>query len=188
MNIDFFIKYIKLEKRYSENTVKSYETDLEQFRNFIYGQGLQSDKVSDYLTYPNIRSWIVYLTQNGVSGRSINRKLSCLKTYIKYLKKNGLLESNPMLKLIGPKSKKRLPEFVQEAQMISLDSDELFTDDFAGTRDRFLIELLYNTGMRRAELINIRHVDFNIEEAKIKILGKRNKERICPVNNFVIYI
>ncbi len=188
MNVGLFVKYLKLEKRYSLHTVKSYETDLEQFRNFIYTQGIQSENFSDYLTYQNIRSWIVYLTQEGVSARSINRKLSCLKTYIKYLQKNGLLDFNPMAKVIGPKSKKRLPEFVQENQMIKLDSAELYNDDFAGARDRFLIELLYNTGMRKAELINIKHLDFSLEEAKVSVVGKRNKERICPLNDYLINI
>jgi len=188
MNVGLFVKYLKLEKRYSLHTVKSYETDLKQFRNFIYTQGIQSENFSDYLTYQNIRSWIVYLTQEGVSARSINRKLSCLKTYIKYLQKNGLLDFNPMAKVIGPKSKKRLPEFVQENQMIKLDSAELYNDDFAGARDRFLIELLYNTGMRKAELINIKHLDFSLEEAKVSVVGKRNKERICPLNDYLINI
>jgi integrase/recombinase XerC len=188
MNIEPFVKYLKYEKRYSQHTLKSYETDLIQFRNFIYDKGIHSENEVEYLTYSNIRAWIVYLSQNNISGRTVNRKLSCLKTYIKYLQKNGVLNDNPMVKIISPKNKKRLPEFVQESQMNMLESEGVFSDDFEGLRDRFIIELFYNTGMRLAELINIKHIDFDSQESKIKILGKRNKERICPINTYIINI
>lgn len=188
MNIELFVKYLKYEKRYSLHTIKSYETDLTQFRNFIINQGQITDKYSDVLTYQNIRSWIVHLSQSGVSSKTVNRKLSCLKTFIKFLQRQGEIVENPMQKIISPKNKKRLPEFVQESQMEKLETNDYFSDDFSGLRDRFLIELFYNTGMRLSELINIKHIDFSESESKVKILGKRNKERICPINRYTINI
>ncbi len=188
MNIGLFVKYLNLEKRYSQYTIKSYETDLKQFRNFIYDNGFGGEDSIDFLTFQNIRSWIVYLSKTDMSARTINRKLSCLKTYIKYLQKIGAISENPMLKIVSPKVKKRLPEFVQENQMNKLEFGELFSDDFFGIRDKFIVELLYNTGMRKAELINVKHIDFDFQEAKVKILGKRNKERICPLNHYIINI
>ncbi|PLX08969.1 MAG: integrase [Marinilabiliales bacterium] len=188
MNIELFVKYLKYEKRYSLHTVKSYETDLIQFRNFINDHGLMSDNISDYLTYQNIRQWIIFLSQENLSARTVNRKLSCLKTFVKYLQKNGVINDNPMVKIISPKNNKRLPEFVQEGQMDKLDSEDIFKDDFSGCRDKFLIELLYNTGMRLSEIINLKHIDLSESEMKVKILGKRNKERISPINQYTINI
>ncbi len=183
MNIDLFIKYIRFEKRYSENTIRSYEIDLIQFREFI---SIKSNNDELLPKYQDIRSWIVNLSEKGISAISINRKISSLKSYVKFLMKQGYIVKNPMLKITLPKSKKRLPEFVQEEQMNNLDDSTLFTDDFLGMRDRFMIELFYNSGMRLSELINLKHGDINFDRNNIKILGKGNKERIVPINNYII--
>lgn len=183
MNIDLFIKYIRFEKRYSENTIRSYEIDLIQFREFI---SIKSNNDELLPKYQDIRSWIVNLSEKGISAISINRKISSLKSYVKFLMKQGYILKNPMLKITLPKSKKRLPEFVQEEQMNNLDDSTLFTDDFLGMRDRFMIELFYNSGMRLSELINLKHGDINFDRNNIKILGKGNKERIVPINNYII--
>jgi integrase/recombinase XerC len=190
MNIEYFIKYIKHEKRYSEHTIKSYETDLHQFRNFVYAEQEDSSDTSDtsMLAYNNIRAWIVDLKKHKISSRSINRKLSCLKSYYKYLQKQGLEINNPFVKIVNPKNNKRLPEFVQEKQMNKLGDSLVYTEDFSGLRDRFMIELFYNTGMRLSELINVKHKDIDINNKSVKVLGKRNKERICPLNDYTINI
>jgi integrase/recombinase XerC len=187
MNVELFIKYLRYEKRFSEHTITSYETDLIQFRNFVLAN---SEKNGDSYVpeYQDIRLWISQLASGGVSAVSINRKLSTLKSYCKYLMKQGIITKNPMAKVVSPKKKKRLPEFVQEDQMNKLDSSAVFTEDFSGIRDRFMLELFYNTGMRLSELINIKHGDMDEQGGTVKILGKRNKERICPVNNYTINI
>lgn len=187
MNVELFIKYLRYEKRFSEHTLKSYETDLLQFRNFILG-GSEKNDDAFIPEYQDIRLWISELASAGISPVSINRKLSTLKSYCKFLMKQGIISKNPMAKVVSPKKKKRLPEFVQEDQMNKLDSSSVFTEDFAGIRDRFMLELFYNTGMRLSELINIKHGDMDEQGGTVKILGKRNKERICPVNSYTINI
>ncbi|MCK9255503.1 MAG: tyrosine-type recombinase/integrase [Bacteroidales bacterium] len=182
MNINNFIKYIRFEKRFSENTINSYETDLVQFRNFIL---LKSNDETLIPEYKKIRAWIASLSEKGLSSTSINRKVSSLKSYVKYLMKLGYITKNPMLKIVLPKRAKRLPEFVQENQMNDLDNNSFFTDDFFGLRDRFMIELFYNTGMRLSELINLKHKDIDVFRANVKILGKGNKERIVPFNTYI---
>lgn len=187
MDIELFVKYLRYEKRYSEHTIKSYETDLIQFRNFI----LSEHKIAEDNYVPDfkgIRSWMISLSVQKYSSVTINRKLSGLKTYVKFLLKKGLITEDPFAKIISPKNKKRLPEFIQEDQMNKLDSPDVFTDDFSGIRDRFMLELFYNTGMRLSELINIKHGDMDLISGSVKILGKRNKERICPLNNYTINI
>ncbi|MDD2385259.1 MAG: tyrosine-type recombinase/integrase [Bacteroidales bacterium] len=189
MNIEIFIKYLKYEKRYSIHTIKSYETDLNQFRSFVYEHCSCSEKDDvACLNYQNIRLWIVELSLNNISARTINRKLSCLKSFLKYLRKQNIIDDDPMAKIISPKNKKRLPEFVQENQMNKLEASDVYTDDFSGVRDRFIIEMFYNTGMRLSELINIKHVDISFSDLTVKILGKRNKERVCPLNSYTINI
>lgn len=182
MNINNFIKYIRYEKRLSEHTINSYETDLIQFRNFVFVES-NDDELNP--EYQKIRAWIASLSEQGLSAVSINRKVSSLKSYVKYLMKFGHIFKNPMLKIVLPKAKKRLPEFVQENQMNNLDNASLFSDDFFGIRDRFMIELFYNTGMRLSELINLKHIDIDVSRGNIKILGKGNKERIVPFNTYI---
>lgn len=162
MNINNFIKYIRYEKRLSEHTINSYETDLIQFRNFVFVES-NDDELNP--EYQKIRAWIASLSEQGLSAVSINRKVSSLKSYVKYLMKFGHISKNPMLKIVLPKAKKRLPEFVQENQMNNLDNASLFSDDFFGIRDRFMIELFYNTGMRLSELINLKHIDIDVSRA-----------------------
>jgi len=187
MKIELFVKYLAYEKRYSVNTIKSYETDLWQFHNFIIERNISLEDHTA-LNYQNVRSWIISLSQKNISARTVNRKLSCLKSYVKFLQKQDILTDDPLIKIISPKNKKRLPEFVQESQMSKLESKEHFEDSFNGLRDHFIIELFYNTGMRLSELINIKHSDLDLESNSVKVLGKRNKERICPINSYTINI
>ncbi len=187
MNVELFVKYIRYEKRYSEHTIKSYETDLYQFRNFVLLERNAVDEDSEP-DFRGIRAWMVSLSQQKNTSVTINRKLSSLKSYIRYLLKNGTITEDPLAKIISPKNKKRLPEFIQENEMNKLDSPDVFKDDFFGIRDKFMLELFYNTGMRLSELINIKHSDVDLINGTVKILGKRNKERICPLNSYTINI
>jgi integrase/recombinase XerC len=189
MKVDLFLKYLQNEKRYSKHTIKSYQTDIEQFLDFCCKRNAELSE-QEILTYQNIRAWIYNLNELSVSSRSINRKLSSLKTYIKYLKKYHGFVGDPMAKITKPKLKKRLPEFVSEDSMVQFESSSksYFSDDFSGIRDRFMIELFYITGMRLSELINLKHRDIDKASSTIKILGKRNKERICPLNTYIINV
>ncbi len=185
MEIKEFTKYLKFERRSSEHTIKSYETDLVQFRDFVCNIS-NSNKILDCLNDKNIRLWMMSLKESGLSSRSINRKLSSLKSFVTYLKKVGKLDTNPLAKIISQKSSKRLPEFVAETDMDKMMSESFYPDGFAGKRDEFMIELFYATGMRLSELINLKHIDFLPSEMLVKIMGKRSKERICPLNDYII--
>ena len=178
MLIEKFIKYIQFEKRFSQNTIIAYTKDLSQFSTYILSvYQIREIEKSDFQV---IRSWIVYLVGESVSSVTINRKLSALKSFFRYLLKEGVIRENPMLKIIAPKSNKRLPEFVGKDNMESLFRDIEFDEGFAGSRDKLIIEMLYFTGMRLSELINLKDTDIDIHSQRIKVLGKRNKERIIP--------
>jgi integrase/recombinase XerC len=127
-----------------------------------------------------IRSWIVHLFDEGISKKSINRKLSSLRTFFKWLKKEGKININPLAKITGPKNEKRLPHFAKESELKEDKIKELFTDSFDGYRDHVMFELFYQTGMRLSELINLK--DSDIQHDRIKVVGKRNKERIIPIS------
>ena len=178
MLIEKFIKYIQFEKRFSQNTIIAYTKDLSQFSTYILSvYQIREIEKSDFQV---IRSWIVYLVGESVSSVTINRKLSALKSFFRYLLKEGVIRENPMLKIIAPKSNKRLPEFVGKDNMESLFRDIEFDEGFAGSRDKLIIEMLYFTGMRLSELINLKDTDIDIHSQRIKVLGKRNNERIIP--------
>ena len=179
-----FIDYIRYEKRYSHHTIIAYQTDLDQFYAFLEARyGLNDILQVDHQV---IRSWLVSLMDVRVGPRSINRKLSTLRSYYRFLMKEGILEENPLLKVISPKNPHKLPVFVEKAKMETLFHDVDFGEGFQGMRDRLILELLYATGMRLSEMISLKdsHIDFS--RSQIKVLGKRNKERIIPVAGQVI--
>lgn len=185
MEIKMFTEYLRLERRSSEHTVKSYETDLLQFRDFICANS-NSIPVCEYFTDKNVRMWMMNLKESGMSSRSINRKLSSLKAFANYLKKVGKMDRNPMAKISSQKTSKRLPEFVAENDMDKMTTADFYPEGFAGKRDEFMLELFYATGMRLSELINLKHIDFMPAERQVKVFGKRSKERICPLNDYII--
>lgn len=185
MEIKMFTEYLRLERRSSEHTVKSYETDLLQFRDFICANS-NSIPVCEYFTDKNVRMWMMNLKESGISSRSINRKLSSLKAFANYLKKVGKMDRNPMAKISSQKTSKRLPEFVAENDMDKMTTADFYPEGFAGKRDEFMVELFYATGMRLSELINLKHLDFMPAERQVKVFGKRSKERICPLNDYII--
>jgi integrase/recombinase XerC len=179
--ISVFIKYIKFEKRYSEHTQLAYQRDLEQF--FLFVNDTYSMIKTEEVRHIHIRAWIVSLIQNGISTKSINRKLSCLKSFFKFVIKRGTLSLNPMSKIVSPKSGKRLPVFVDQKAMEQLFQEIDFGEDYVGLRDRAIIELLYLTGIRRAELIELKKNDLDLEQKQLKVLGKGKKQRIIPITN-----
>ncbi len=176
--MEAFLDYIKFEKRYSPHTLVAYQNDLEQFSGYLK-QSYEVDSLNE-VTHVMVRSWIVELMDEKVSPRSVNRKLSSLKSYYRFALRQKQIKSNPMSKVVSPKTSKRLPEFVEARKMEALLDDDWFSDDFSGVRDQLLMELLYGTGVRLSEVIGLREV--NCSSDTIKVLGKRNKERIIPVS------
>jgi integrase/recombinase XerC len=174
-----FLQYLQIEKRYSHHTVRSYLNDLDQFFMFLSSQGQPEDPLS--VTSHDIRAWVVSLLDNGYSAVSVHRKISCLRVFYRFLRKEGAIKSDPLEKVALPKRKKRLPEFVEEGALDDLLDKYNFGDGFGGIRDRTIIEMLYLTGMRRAELIGLRNADVDLAEGSLKVTGKRNKQRIIPV-------
>jgi integrase/recombinase XerC len=175
---DKFIAYLKFEKRYSEHTLKAYERDLNDF--LVYAD-IKAINEFSALSASYIRSWIVYLIENGLENRSVNRKLASLRSFYKWLVKEQMIESSPMGKVNGPKSEKHLPQFVKESELKLEKIEALFEDDFEGKRDALMFELFYQTGIRLSELIGLKLDD--VQHGQIKVLGKRNKERIIPISN-----
>jgi integrase/recombinase XerC len=180
-----FITYLSSEKRFSEHTIKSYTTDLKQFTSFLSSEFQIIDEINE-ISFQIIRTWIASLLEKGISPRSVNRKISTLKTYFKFLIREGELIENPMTKVVAPKSKKRLPVFIEEDQIASLLNEVQFEKDFVGQRNKLIIELFYVTGIRLSELINIKISDVDFNNQSIKVLGKRNKERIIPLSSNVV--
>lgn len=182
MNSERFLQYIKDERRFSPHTVLAYKNDLKQFFEFLTEMEIQEIKEANHSI---IRSWIIHLIEKGISNRSINRKLSTLKSYFRHLIKEGSIEDNPMHKVLNPKTAKRLPVFVEESSMDLLLDEIDFGKGFIASRNKLIIELFYSTGMRLNELINLKLNDINSYDKSLKVLGKRNKERIIPLNNIV---
>jgi integrase/recombinase XerC len=174
-----FLQYLQIEKRYSPHTVRSYLNDLDQFYSFLSAQDLPGDPVE--VTSHDIRAWIVSMLDNNYSTVSVHRKISCLRVFYRYLRKEGILMSDPLEKVVLPKRKKTLPVFVDEAAMNSLLDEFSFGDGFEGIRNRTIIEMLYLTGMRRSELIGLRNPDVDLTDGTVKVTGKRNKQRIIPL-------
>ena len=178
LNPELFLSYLKNEKRYSPHTIIAYENDLDQFISF--GKELIGDFCVETVDYHLIRQWIVSLMDNRISAKSINRKISTLKTFFKFLMREGVIEKNPTDKVVVPKMGKKLPVFVQEKEMNSLLDGRFFTEDFEGRRDKAVVSLFYGTGMRLSELVGIRFSDLNLLERMVKVIGKGSKERLVP--------
>ncbi|MBL7829113.1 MAG: tyrosine-type recombinase/integrase [Saprospiraceae bacterium] len=173
-----FFSFLSLEKRFSPHTLKAYRSDLENFiAHLVERQCLTS---VDEVRHLHVRSWIVALMEAGQSPRSINRRLSCLKTYFRFLKKRGLLLKDPMKKVVAPRMGKRLPVFVQEHQMAALFSHTGFGADFGSQQQRLILELLYATGIRRSEASNLKISDIDFSRMMLRVRGKGDKERSLP--------
>ena len=176
--VDEFLSYLNLQKRFSPLTTKNYAIDLKQFFNFL-NQEVYDSRLSE-ISYQHVRSFIASLIDKKKSTVSVNRKISCLKSFFKYALKNNLISNNPMQKIQGPKTPKRLPVFIDENQIEKIFNQLKFDSGFEGIRNKLLIDVLYQTGLRRAELINLKETDLDLISLQLKVLGKRNKERIIP--------
>jgi len=185
MNLDLsqdnFIQYLQFEKRLSGHTLVAYTNDLTQFFKFL-DTTYEIKNISE-VNHTAIRSWIVSLMEQKITPRSVNRKITTLKTFYKFLLRQGVLVESPMLKILSPKTSKRLPDFVEKEKMDELIDNSGFGDDFEGRRNKLIIELFYATGIRLSELINLKTSDVNLHSGQLKVLGKRNKERIVPFSN-----
>ena len=178
MLIKAFLDYLRLERNYSEKTIVSYRTDLQEFEEFF-------KKVDAELDFARVdadvvRNWMVSLMDDGRAATSVNRKLSSLRSFYRFLLKRKVVSVDPMLKVVGPKKKKPLPSFVREKDMDRLLDELLYDESFEGCRDRTILEVFYATGMRRSELIGLNDADVDLSAKLIKVTGKRNKQRLIP--------
>jgi integrase/recombinase XerC len=178
--IQSFLDYLKFEKRYSKHTVISYETDLVSFFDYFITQ--YGEMPLNQLSHIYIRSWLASLKDEGLAAKSINRKISSLKSFFKFQLKTGVIKQTPMAKIISPKNEKRLPNFVADKDMKTLFDHVEFPDSWQGKTERLLMLLFYNTGMRLSEVINLKDSQVNASNHTLKILGKGNKERIVPIS------
>ncbi|HQQ97227.1 MAG TPA: tyrosine-type recombinase/integrase [Cyclobacteriaceae bacterium] len=183
--VDSFLNYLKYEKRFSPHTVQSYQNDLSQFCLYLKEQ---FDEEPAKANYPLIRSWIVQLSERELDPRSINRKIASLRSFYKFLLRQSTIEKDPMVKVKVLKTRKKLPHFVQEAEMNVVLDQQPFENNLAGWRERLVLELLYGTGMRLTELINLRDNQINLSEQTIRVLGKRNKERVIPFSDSLVAV
>lgn len=178
-NIDFFQDYLQLEKKYSPHTVLAYINDLNFFQNYIQ---INFDQTKlEEVNYSLIRSWIVAMVDNQISNSSINRKTSSLKAFYKFLLKTKQIEINPLLKHKALKTPKIIQIPFSEKELDNVLNNLKFPEGFEGIRDKLIIDLFYTTGIRRTELINLKLSNINFSTNTIKVLGKRNKERIVPL-------
>lgn len=178
--IQHFLDYLKFQKRYSQHTVISYKNDLDSFFDFLvhdFGETPLPEIKTSF-----IRSWLAELKQSGMESKSINRKISTLKSFFKFQLRQQTIAVSPMTAVISPKINKRLPQFVDKKDIITLFEHVEFPDTWEGKTQRLLIQLFYNTGIRQAELVGLKEMHVSTGNHSIKVLGKGNKERIIPVS------
>ncbi|HEX2969395.1 MAG TPA: tyrosine-type recombinase/integrase [Bacteroidales bacterium] len=178
-----FLRYLETEKRYSPHTVRSYSNDLDHFFSFLTSEGLGTDPT--IVTPAEIRRWLGSLLDSRnlskISEVSVHRRISCLRVFYRYLRKEGIMKNDPLVNVSLPRKKKTLPVFIEEKDLGKLYSNVEFADDYEGVRDITILETLFLTGMRRAELIGLKNEDVDLSECTLKVTGKRNKQRIIPV-------
>ena len=178
--VNFFCDHLAIERRLSPHTITSYSTDLEQFTAFIAPAELLQVKA---LT---IRKWLISLSDDSIQNRSINRKLATLRTFYKYLLRTGKIEENPMTSIRMVKTTKKIPQFVRESEMENLVENRKIASNFSEARDELILFLLYGTGIRLAELISLQNNQVNLAAKTIRVIGKRNKERVIPIPGLLI--
>jgi len=180
-----FLKYIQFEKRFSHHTITSYENDLNQFEDFLSeNYGIAPEDAN----HNAIRHWVVTLIENGTSPRTVNRKMASLRSFYKFLLKREAITKDPTSKIQALKTSKSLPQFVNEPDITRLLDQCEFPKDFTGRRDQLILELLYSTGIRLSELINLKESNINFSAGTLKVLGKRNKERVIPFSKSLAQI
>lgn len=184
MPLKKFTNYLLLEKKYSALTVKAYQTDLESFMGFVTSE-FDEDTIQN-VNYSQIRSWIVSLVEKKISNRSINRKVSALNTYFKFLQKVGDIKLNPLTKHKALKTSKKIQIPFSESEINTAIDNLYYEDSFEGIRDKLIIELFYSTGIRRIELVELKLTSIDFQNKTLKVLGKRNKERLVPLLQSVV--
>jgi len=181
LSVQSFLDYLTFQKRYSPHTIISYKNDLSSFFEFL--QSEFGDLPLTGITPSFVRSWLACLKGGGMESKSINRKISALKSFFKFLLKSGDLPVSPMTAVISPKNKKRLPQYVDEKGISVLFDHVTFPDNWQGKTERLILQLFYHTGMRQAELVGLKESQIDRSNSQVKVLGKGNKERVIPVNN-----
>ncbi len=185
MALSNYLQYLESEKRTSPHTITAYKADIESFRNFLEEEFDQPKLIK--ASPQMVRSWLASLIESNKVPRSVNRKLSSLRGFYKFEIKDGNLDKNPCKHIVGPKMSKRLPSFVEEKAINNLNiSDEEIVSTFEQSRDFLIFELLYATGMRQAELIGLKYIDVDVSQKQLRVLGKRNKERLIPVSSNLV--
>jgi len=177
--VDSFVRYLITEKRYSPHTVRAYQNDLMQFQEFIGERGIAASLTD--CTTRQVRSWVIALLDGGLSPRSVNRKTTTLRRFYRFCQQEGIIRNNPAEAVLALKTDKPLPLFVDETRMESVSLQAGLPVDFPSLRNLLIVELLYGTGMRLAELIGLKETDADTAARQVKVLGKRQKERIIPV-------
>jgi len=181
-----FLQWLRFEKRYSPHTVTSYTNDLNQFEQYLIGAYPSLEDLKE-LNHYQIRSWLAHLKDEGqLSSTTLNRKISTLNSFFKYLLRQGHLEKNPARQIHALKTPERLPVYLKEAETKDLLEEQSFREGFRGFTDRIICELLYNTGMRRQELINLNETDIEWSLRQLRVLGKGNKERLIPLSEAIL--
>lgn len=189
-----FLEYLQYQKRYSNHTLVSYRNDLTQFEHFL--NRTSNPTPIAQASFYEIRHWLAHLSDEGLNPSSLTRKMACLRSFYKYLLQNEVITQNPMQKIKGPRLPKRNPVFVPENKIANLLDGNLeienpslkFSEDFGGVRDRLLLELLYGTGIRLSEVIGLAEEDVDVYNQTIKVLGKRNKERLVPIHETLVHL
>ena len=178
MFIDTFLKYLRFERNYSEKTIVSYRIDLEEFEDYLKKVDAEKNLVTADADL--VRSWMVYLMEKGRSVATVNRKLSSLRSFYRFLLRRRVVDLDPMLKVVGPKKQKTLPSFLRVQEMDRLLDECSVNEGFEGGRDRLILEMFYATGIRLSELIGLSDADVNLSAKLLKVTGKRNKQRLIP--------
>lgn len=180
LNVDSFLQYLQKERKYSLNTVQAYENDLTEFSEFCekrFGKDVLNIGVSD------VREWVVEMSDglDAVGVRTVKRRISALRSFYKYLRREGLVNKNPAAVLVLPKASKPLPKFFREEEMGRLLDDVMTGDEFQDRRDKLIIDLFYQTGVRVSELVEIKDRDIDMGRGMLRVFGKRRKERLIPI-------
>ncbi|TLX75701.1 integrase [Labilibacter sediminis] len=178
ISIQSFLKYLEFEKRSSQYTIISYRCDLEQFISYLNEITI---KDLEAVTKKDVRNWIVRMVNDGMAAKTVNRKITALKSYFKFLMREELIEVSPVEGVVTPKIPKRLPVFVRDSEMNLLLDKIPFSEDYEGVRDKLILELFYGSGMRLSELVNLVDEDFDIPQGLVKVTGKFKKDRVLPM-------
>lgn len=183
--IESFLKYLRFEKRASPHTVLAYENDIQQFNRYLSETYSETAEKADY---GMVRSWVIFLVEGGMEAPSVNRKIASLRSFYKFLLKYHELRKDPMLKIKALKKSKRLPGFVKETEMVNILDHTATNNDFTSIHEKLVLELLYGTGLRLSELVTLREINIDLKNQTLKVLGKRNKERVIPFADSLVTI